>query len=172
MPAIENETSNAEEFAISHTMNAPRALVWQVWTRKEHLTQWFGPRGFAMTSAEVDLRRGGMFLYRLVSPDGAEMWGRFVFREIVEPERLSFVTSFSDPDGGITRAPFGEMWPLEWLTTITFTEEGGTTTMHMRSIPVNASEEERKTWERGHASMRGGWGGTFQQLDSYLESLQ
>lgn len=167
MLAIENEKSSREEFVISHTFDAPRALVWKVWTDAKHLAQWFGPKGFTVEKSEVDLRPGGMFHYHLKGP-GSEMWGRFVYREVAEPERLSFVTSFSDPQGGITRSPFGDTWPLEWLTTITFIDEGAKTRMDMRAVPVNATEEERKEFEQGHASMQGGWGGTLAVLDEYL----
>lgn len=54
----------------------------------------------------MDLRPGGIFHYGLTAPDGkTTMWGRFVYREVVEPSRLIFVVSFSDANGGVTRHP-------------------------------------------------------------------
>lgn len=94
--------------------------------------------------------------------------GKWVFREIVVPERIVFVNSFSDENGGLTRHPLSPTWPLELLTTITFAEEVGKTKLTLRWIPVNATEDERKTFNGGRESMKMGWTGTFENLDAYL----
>ena len=75
----------------------------------------------------VDLRPGGIFLYGMQAPNGSEMWGKWVFREIVEPERLVFVSSFSDKNAGLTRHPMAPTWPIEMLGTATFIDQGGKT---------------------------------------------
>ena len=62
-------------------------------------------------SSKMDLRPGGTYHYGMRTPDGKEMWGRFVYREIIPPERIVFVNSFSDPEGGITRHPMAPTWP-------------------------------------------------------------
>src|SRR5579864_531181 len=92
-------------FVLSRTFNAPRELMWKAWTERDHLMQWFGPKGFTMPVAKMDFRPGGMFHYCMQSPDGNRMWGKFVYREIVVPERIVLVNSFSDEAGGITRHP-------------------------------------------------------------------
>jgi uncharacterized protein YndB with AHSA1/START domain len=51
-------------------------------------------------AATIDLRVGGIYHYGMIAPDGSPMWGKFVFREIVAPERMVFVNSFSDEAGG------------------------------------------------------------------------
>ena len=58
--------------------------------------------------------------YCLRADNGAEMWGRMVYREIVKPERLVWINSFSDPDGGVTRHPGHQSWPLELHSTALF----------------------------------------------------
>jgi uncharacterized protein YndB with AHSA1/START domain len=165
-PEIENE-----EFIISRTFEAPRELVWNVWTQKEHLMQWWGPKGFTMEACNLDLRPGGMFHYGMKAPNGMVMWGKFVYREVVPPERLVLVNSFSDENAGVTRHPWSATWPLEVLNTTLLTEQDGKTTLTMRSIPINATEEERRTFAAGHDSMRMGFGGTFDQLATYLANL-
>src|SRR6185369_5813416 len=100
-------------FSISYTFNAPQALVWKAWTDRDELMKWFGPKGFAMTTAKMDFRPGGSFHYCLRSPDGKEMWGKFVYREIEAPKRIVLVNSFSDEKGGLTRPPMSPTWPLE-----------------------------------------------------------
>ena len=102
------------------------------------------------------------------APNGEEMWGKFVYREIAAPERIVLVNSFSDEDGGLTRHPLSPNWPLEMLSTITFAEQDGRTTVTVRWVPLNASDTERKTFEDGRASMQQGWSGTLDQLADYL----
>jgi len=107
----------------------------------------------------------------LRSPDGHVMWGRFVYREIVPPERIVFTNSFSDAAGAAVRAPFSPTWPLEVLNTLTLTEAAGLTTVTMRGAPVNATPEERQTFEGHFPSLQQGFGGTFDQLAAYLAKL-
>ena len=109
-------------FVITRTVPAPRARVWQAWTEVEHLRHWWGPKGFVVAHCTVDLRPGGLMHYRLRSPEGGDMWGRFLYREIVKPEKLVWVNSFSDEKGGITRHPMAPGWPAEMLTTVTFAD--------------------------------------------------
>lgn len=55
------------------------------------------------------------------------------------------------------------------LSTVTFTDAGaGKTRVTVRWVPYEATEAERKTFEAGKDSMRQGWTGTFDRLDSYL----
>ena len=84
--------------------NAPRERVWKAWTEAEHLGNWWGPKGFDIVSVKLDLRPGGIFHYCLDRPEGQEMWGKFIFREIVPEQRLVFVVSFSDAEGGLSAA--------------------------------------------------------------------
>lgn len=155
-------------FVISRIFDAPRELMFRVWTDPKHLARWWGPKGVAIVSCTNDLRPGGIFHYCMRLPNGQDMWGKWVYREIVAPERLVFINSFSDPEGRTTRAPFSEAWPLETLSTITFAELGGRTTLTVEWIPINATDVERRTFAEGHDSMRGGWTGTFDQLADYL----
>jgi uncharacterized protein YndB with AHSA1/START domain len=79
------------------------------------------------------------------------------------------VHSFSDDKGGLTRHPLSVSWPLELLTTVTFEEApGGKTKLTLTWAPINATEEERKTFAAAHEGMQGGWTGTFEQLADYL----
>jgi len=158
----------AEEFVITREFDAPRDLVFAAWTESERMAQWWGPKGFTVMFAKLDLRPGGMFHYGMRGPDGSTMWGKMVYREIVPPERLVVIVSFSDENGGTTRHPMAPTWPLEMLNTITFAEHGGKTTITLRSRAYNATEEERAMFKAGHASMQGGFTGTFNQLDEYL----
>lgn len=158
-------------FEITRDFDAPRDLVWSAWTDEKHLTQWWGPVGLKMEKLTNDFRVGGMMHYGMSAPNGQTMWGRWIYREITPPERLAFVVSFSDEHGGMTRAPFAGEWPLEMLGILELTENSGRTTARLRSMPLNASDAERKTFHDGFTSMRGGWGATLDQLAKYLEQV-
>jgi uncharacterized protein YndB with AHSA1/START domain len=158
-------------FVLTRTFDAPRALVWEVFTKAEHLKHWMGPSG-SLSHATVDLKPGGTFHYGMALPDGKVMWGKWTFREIVPQEKLVVVVSFSDADKGVTRHPMSADWPLETLSTTTFTESGGKTTIRLEWRAINASEKERDTFDAAHDSMTQGWGGTMAALDTYLAKIQ
>jgi uncharacterized protein YndB with AHSA1/START domain len=83
-------------FVISRVFDASRDLVLKAHSELEDLKHWWGPKGFTWVTGTLDFCPGGMFHYGLRSPNGQEMWGRSVYREIVKPERIVSVSSFSD----------------------------------------------------------------------------
>jgi uncharacterized protein YndB with AHSA1/START domain len=117
----------------------------------------------------MDLRSGGIYHYGLRAPDGSTMWGKFVYREIVEPERIVVIASFSDEKGGISRHPMSPTWPLELLSIFLFDEvEKTRTKLTVKWSPHDAGETERATFAAAHDGMNQGWGGTLDQLAAYL----
>jgi uncharacterized protein YndB with AHSA1/START domain len=157
-----------EPFLISRTFDVPRDLVWKAFTDPDRMPRWFTPKGFTSKAIKTDVRPGGMYHYCMRSADGTEMWGKAVYRELSAPNRLVWVTSFSDPQGGLTRHPMAPNWPLEMLTTVTLTENGGKTTVTVQWLPINPTDEERTTFDTSHQAMKQGWTGTFDQLEEYL----
>jgi uncharacterized protein YndB with AHSA1/START domain len=161
-------TTTHQEFVSSRVFDAPRELVWKAFTEADRLRHWWGPKGLTMLSCEIDLRPGGLFHYGMRTPDGHEMWGKWVFREIVPQERLVYVVSFSDARGGVTRHPMSATWPLEVLGTTSFADQGARTLVTNRGMPINATEEERKTFYSSFEGMTQGFNGTWDQLTAYL----
>jgi uncharacterized protein YndB with AHSA1/START domain len=156
-------------FVISRVFDAPRERVWAAWTEVEHLKRWWGPKDFTLLHCAIDLRPGGKGLYCLQAPDGMEMWGRFVYREIVKPERLVWINSFSDKDGGLGVHPMNPDWPREMLTTVLFEAQGAKTKVTIEWIPVESSTDlERKTFDDGRPSMTMGWTGTLDRLTGHF----
>lgn len=84
MPVIPNE------LRMSRVFNAPRSLVWKVWTDPDHLARWWGPFGPDYTSAQIDFRVGGEFRVLMKTPDGQVFPAAGEFLEIVEPERIVY----------------------------------------------------------------------------------
>jgi uncharacterized protein YndB with AHSA1/START domain len=165
-------TAAADEFVLTRELDAPRELVWRAFTEPERLIHWWGPKGFTVRDCHVDLRPGGHFRYALRSPDGQDLWGRLVYREIAPPERLVFIVSFTDQQGRIARHPWSPSWPLEILSTVTFAERDGRTTLTIRWVPHEASETERQTFAAGRDGIRAGWTGTLDQLAAYLANAK
>lgn len=160
------------ELRIVREFNAPQELVWKAHTEAEHLAKWWGPAGFKLTVAKLELKPGGIFHYGMEAPDGNKMWGRFVYREIVPKEKLVFVVSFSDENGGVTRHPMSDTWPLETLNIITLSEKNGKTTVTITGHPVNASAAEEETYRSAFEGMNQGFKGTYDQLEAHLENIQ
>lgn len=158
----------ASEFATEREFAIARDTMFQIWSECAHLKQWFSPKGYTMQECKNDFWPGGMFHYRLQAPDGSEMWGRWVYQEIAPPTRIVAITSFSDPQGGVTRHPLANDWPLKMLSRITFTPSGKNTTVQVQWSPYQASAAELQAFNAGIDGMYEGWNGTFELLENYL----
>ena len=159
---------SVSEFVTSRTYDVPREALWKAWTEADRFAQWWGPKGFKAELHKFELEPGGICHYRLTSPQGQEIWGKFVYREIEPPRRLLFVSSFSDPDENVTSHPMAPDWPLRTLTEVIFEEKDGKTTVTVHWTPIDPTEKQRQAFEDGRESMKGGWGGTFDKLGDYL----
>ena len=166
-----NSVMDTKELIITRTFDAPKELVFKALTEKEHLSHWWGPKGFQLNVHKLEVKPGGIFHYSIES-EGMKMYGIFVYKEIQSPDKIVFINSFADEKGNITRAPFSETWPLEIMNVWTLSEENGKTTLTLRGGPYNATAEEQSTFENMFASMNEGFGGTFDQLDAYLAELK
>jgi len=158
-------------FVITRTFNAPRAKLWQLYTQQEHMAHWFGPKGFTMPHSVMDLRPGGTLHYCMQAPNGFEMWGKWTFVEIAEPEKLVAIQVFSNAQGGVAPHPMSATWPQQTLATTTFSEQDGQTTLTLRYEPYEANATEVATFEASFAGLATGWGGTLDQLEAYLGTL-
>lgn len=164
-----SDTMTSTDFVISRTFDAPRELVWECFTDPVRMKEWWGPKGVKVVHSKMDLRVGGTYHYGMQNADGSVFWGRQIFREITPPERLVFINSFSDEQCGLTRHPLAPTWPIEMYSIYTLEElPGGKTKFTVTWHPHNATAEEQKTFDAGHESMRGGWGGTLEMFEAYL----
>jgi uncharacterized protein YndB with AHSA1/START domain len=146
------EIQTAERTLIlTRVFDAPRALVFKVWSDPQHLAKWWGPRGFTVLSCKADVRPGGAYRFHTRSPQGTEHWLAGIYREIVEPERLDFTYAWLHPDG----TPKHEM-----LVELSFREKGEKTELTLRQ-----SNFESVTARDLH---REGWTSTLDVLGEYL----
>ena len=143
------------EIIITRVLNAPRELVFKAWTESGHLMRWWAPKGCTTPFCKIDLRPGGKFHYCMRMPEGRDIWGIGVYREIVAPSLLVYTDSFADAQGNpVPPAHYGmsASHPAETLVTVTFEEHEGKTKLTLRhTIPV--SVEEREGTEHGWIEM-------------------
>jgi uncharacterized protein YndB with AHSA1/START domain len=115
---------NQETVALTRIFDAPRARVFEAWTRAEHLSRWFAPRGFSVTDCESEPRAGGIFKLCMRSPRGDAFWVRGQYREVVAPERLVITCTMDDPQG-VPR--------LDELIEVQFEQSGSRTRLKLHS---------------------------------------
>ena len=138
--------------------NAPRALVFKAWTETNQLQQWWGPDGFTNPVCVAEPRQGGRLLIHMRSPDGNEYPMHGTFTEIVEPERLVFVTRV----GETVDAP-----RFEIQNTVTLKEQGPSQTELTLDILVLSANEA------AYGNLSGakiGWTQSLARLAMLLES--
>ncbi len=126
----ESSTSDRELVA-TRVFDAPRGLVFKLWTDPEHIGRWWGPRGFTTTTASMDFRPGGAWRYCMHGPDGTDYQNRITYTEIVEPERIAF------KHGGER-----DVEPVGHEVTATFEEVGGKTRVTMRLLFPTAEQRD------------------------------
>lgn len=88
-----NESDNGvagREIVIARILNAPRELVFKVWTEPEHIAKWWGPNGFTNTIFKMDVAPGGEWDLIMHGPDGTDYKNKSVFVEVVKPERIVY----------------------------------------------------------------------------------
>jgi uncharacterized protein YndB with AHSA1/START domain len=109
------------EIRFTRIFNRPRQLLFEAWTRPEHIRHWWGCDGASISVCEIDLRVGGSWKIVMRMLHGGDHPFHGVYREIALGERLVYSECYDVPQIG---SP-------EWLTTVTFEEiEGGTRLTH------------------------------------------
>jgi len=99
-PKPKNPPSPAgDELTLTHVFNAPCEQLFRLWTDPTLRTRWWGPEGFTVTHCDMDVRVGGEYRARMVSPEGTAHWQSGVFEEILAPERLVFSYAWEDERG-------------------------------------------------------------------------
>lgn len=146
------------EIEMTRVFDAPRRLVFEAYSKPEHVKRWWGCRSFTLTVCEMDFRPGGTWRYVVRTPDGQEFPFKGVYREILRPERLVFTLIF-DVEG---------IRDHEAVETLTFEEHDGKTRLMARIL--HDSKESRD----GHlqSGMEPGARETWDRLAELVASLE
>jgi len=148
-------TPNDTEIVITRIFNAPRQLVFDAWTKPEHVTKWMlGPPGWTMPVCNIDLRVGGRWDFTYRRDDGTEISMGGVYREIEPPARLVST----------------ESWGGDWAdtqNTLLLTEEDGKTKLHSTMLYPNKEARDAAL----QTGMTDGMDISYDRLDTLLASL-
>jgi uncharacterized protein YndB with AHSA1/START domain len=148
---------NDRDVVVVRKFNAPRALVFDAWTKPKLVSRWLlGPPGWSMPVCEMDVRVGGKFRWRWRNEEGAEFGFSGVFKDVVRPTRIVHTEVYDPGDVG------GEMG--EALVTAVLTETAGVTT-HTMTIRYASQQIRDAALNTG---MTDGMEMSFEKLDALL----
>jgi uncharacterized protein YndB with AHSA1/START domain len=153
---LEVTTPSDREIVMTRIFDAPRDLVFEAHSSCEHLSRWWGPRGYEIVGCEVDFRPGGAWRVVHRGPEGEEYGFRGEYREIVRPERITWTFEFEGMPGHVS------------VETMTLEEHDGKTTFTSTSV-FDSVEDRNGMLESG---MESGAAETMERLDEYLEVLE
>ncbi|MEO0581567.1 MAG: SRPBCC domain-containing protein [Bacteroidota bacterium] len=159
------------QFQLTRTFSAPVAQVFQMWTDVDHFAQWWGPKGFTVPVCKADFQVGGALLYCMKAPNGMEMWGKFVFQEIVPNQQIAFINYVTNENGEIMQMAHMPDWPLGIINDIRFEADGNHTILHFSAYPYEGNEKEWNAFDQGKNGLGKGFEGTFEKMETYLETL-
>jgi uncharacterized protein YndB with AHSA1/START domain len=143
----------SNEITLTRVYDAPAKMVWDAWTDPAQVSQWWGPRGFTLTTHSKDVRPGGRWVYTMHGPDGTDYPNIALYHEVEPYSRLVY-------DHGAT-----ENTPPLFRVTVFFAEENGKTTMDMTmTLPSPEAAEETRQFIK-----KAGGNSTWDRLSEFLE---
>jgi uncharacterized protein YndB with AHSA1/START domain len=147
-----NTTKPAFELEFTRVIDAPRARVFEAWTKPEQIVKWFAPKPYQLIVNRMDLRTGGTFDMAMRGPNGEDFPFTGTYREVVPPAKLTWTGEFpGDPKDNIT-------------TEVTFEEEGSKTKLRARqTFAVMTAAAKHAT-----AGAKQGWTLTLDQLMEFV----
>ena len=148
-----SEDLSGRTLSITRLLDAPRDLVWEVWTNPEHIKHWWGPEGFTNSIDKMEVSPGGTWQFVMHGPDGTDYRNEHHFVEVVKPERI-VMDHVTGP---------------KFRATITFSEEGGKTRIQMSSL-FESEEQLAQTIKVFKADV--GMRQNMDRLETYLEGQQ
>jgi len=156
--AAERPWALDREIVIARVFDAPRALVFKMWTDPDHAMKWFGPKGFTCTLHEMNVRVGGRWRFDMKAPNGTVYPNRIEYLEIVPNERLVFDHG-DDLDND----------PKRFRVTITFDEQADKkTVVTLRQLHPTKEQRDAKL---GFGAVELGYQ-TLDKLAGYLRMQQ
>lgn len=155
-------SGSTPEFALTleSTLAVPRALVWRCWSEPALLCQWFCPKPWGVSHAEIELQAGGRFFTHMVGPNGEQAPNTGVFLKVVPGYELVFTDAFVS-----AWIPSGKAF---MVGEITFSDAPGGGT-HYRARALHWSEADLKQHEA--MGFHEGWAAATRQLEALAATL-
>jgi uncharacterized protein YndB with AHSA1/START domain len=148
---MENSTKD-RELLLTRTLNAPIDLVWEVWTKPEHIAKWWGPDGFTNTITTMDLKSGGEWNLIMHGPDGTDYKNHSIFKEVIRNKKIVY-----------------EHLSPKFTATIKFEEHGDQThlTWHMLFETAEQFKQVVKTFKADEGLKQ-----NIEKLNLYLANMK
>jgi uncharacterized protein YndB with AHSA1/START domain len=146
--------ADVPEISASRLFDAPRDLVFDVFSSPSRLAHWWGPTGFTITTQEITFAPGGLWRFVMHGPDGRDYNNKIVFQEMDRPERIGY----AHPGDEGTE-------PVQMEVTVSFAQERDKTRLDWRARFPTIAERDRVDREYGAAQ---GLGQTLARLDAYV----
>jgi uncharacterized protein YndB with AHSA1/START domain len=153
---LAEEQPAEREVVLVREFDAPRDLMFRLWTEPGHVARWWGPHDFSNPVCEMDVRPGGKYRIVMRAPNGQEFPCEGAYIDVVRPERLVFSNNAVGGDGATV---------LEGLTTVLFAEKGGKTTLTLRTR-AKAVVDFARAYLTG---METGWTQSLEKLSEEVE---
>jgi uncharacterized protein YndB with AHSA1/START domain len=150
------------DLTLTRVVDVPRALMWDAWTKPEHLKRWFTPAPWTTPDCRIDLRPGGEFYTQMRGPDGEEHAVNGCYLEIIPEQRLIFTDTLL---AGWRPAPMP--FPLAFTAIISFED-------HMKGTKYTARVLHKDEGDRDkHAEMGfdHGWNAALDQLVELVKGM-
>jgi uncharacterized protein YndB with AHSA1/START domain len=144
------------ELRLVRVFDAPVALVWDAWVKDEHVTHWWGPRGFTLTTKSKDVRTGGKWIYTMHGPDGTDYPNVATYLMVEPHAKLVYDHGANEEREALFRV------------TVTFQERHGRTHMDM-TMTLATAEAARQARD---FIKRAGGESTWDRFGEYLEEIQ
>lgn len=163
-----NRTDDRLDLTLTRTIDAPRALIWQVWTDPEHVKKWWAPRPWTTVACELDLRPGGIFRTVMRSPEGQDHPNDGCFLELVKNEKMVWTTALEPgyrPAVGETGQGCSDM---PFTAILTLEEHAGKTKYFVRVL--HRDEADRRKHEDMGFNL--GWNQCLDQLIELVSRLR
>ncbi len=148
-----NRVASAEPaLEITRIINAPRALVFDAWTKPEHIVRWFGPKDFTVPEHMMEFREGGRYRFVMRSPAGVLHPVYGVYKKISPPELIVFTWEREDEEGKDGSGT---------IVTVRLEEHGRKTKLTLHQATFRSVD--------GRDSHYGGWTECLERLAAYAE---
>lgn len=150
------------DLVLDRVVDVPPELLWEAWTKPEHVQKWFAPDPWSIGTCEIDLRPGGIFRADLRSPDGEVYPNISCILEVVTNERLAWTVALQPG----YRPSENDAGGPSFTAVLNFERQGQGT--HYTAIAVHRDEAGRKQHEE--MGFQEGWGMVFDQLVAYVKA--
>ncbi|MGH9025534.1 MAG: SRPBCC family protein [Acidimicrobiia bacterium] len=137
---------------LERVLHAPRSLVFRAHSEPDELARWWGPKGFAAPSIELDLRVGGSYRIAMQPPEGRQFYLQGEFRDVDPPAGLAYTFRWEDPDPD----------DQETVVTLSLSDLGGSTELIVDQ-GVFATQARRALHEQG-------WGESLYRLQELFSN--